>query len=184
MEATPSSSADKSPSSADKSSFWKDKLPWMPATSSSAAKPSSSAAKPSSSFAEPKRYSFLPGFPDRSQFEGCYGPPLPGMSKQYFLRIEIVLCFSTRFNFSTSGRTMPGCRTNSYFFVVLCDTGKEDVLEKYDGRMRTYPQDPHDPSMVLGYLKDGIINLDLARERLHPSVLNPFLLRLGLPPQK
>ena len=77
---------------------------------------------------------------------------------------------------------MTGCRRISYFFVVLCDTEKEDVLEKYDGRMKTYPQDPHDPSMVLGYLKDGIINLDLARERLHPSVLNPFLLRLGLPP--
>jgi hypothetical protein len=116
-----------------------------------------------------------------SQFNECYGSPLPGMKLQYFLRIAIVLCFGTSFIFSTDGSIMPGCRRNSYFFVVFCDAGKEDVLEKYDGRMKTFPQDPHDPTMVFGYLKDGIINLDIARESLHPSVLNPFLVRLGLP---
>jgi hypothetical protein len=151
--------------------------------SSSAAKPPSSAATPSSLSAKSNRYSLPPGFPNRSQFEECYGHPLPGDKPQYFLRTEIVLCFGTSFIISTDGSIMSGCRRNSYFFVVLCDTGKEDVLEKYDGRMKTFPQDPHDPTMVFGYLKDGIINLDLARKRLHPSVLNPFLLRLGLPPK-
>jgi hypothetical protein len=102
------------------------------------------------------------------------------MKPQDFLRIDIILCFGTSFIFSTDERIMPGCRRNSYFFVVFCDAGKEDVLEKYDGRMKTFPQDPHDPTMVFGYLKDGIINLDIARERLHADILNPFLVRLGL----
>ena len=162
----------KSPSSADK-------LPWKPNPLSWMATPSSSAAKPSSSAAKSKRYSLPPGFPDRSQFEECYGSPLPGMKPQYFLRIDIVLCFGTSFIFSTDGSIMPGCRRNSYFFVVFCDAGKED--EKYDGQMKTFPQDPHDPTMVFGYLKNGIINLDIARESLDPTVLNPFLVRLGLP---
>jgi hypothetical protein len=103
------------------------------------------------------------------------------MPEQEFLRIDIELCYGTSFIFSTDGRIMPGCRRNSYFFVVLCDAGKEDVQERCDGQMKTFDQDPHDPKMVLGYLKDGIINLDDARQRLPPTVLNPFLLRLGLP---
>jgi hypothetical protein len=103
------------------------------------------------------------------------------MPEQEFLRIDIKLCHGTNFNFFTNRRTMTGCRRISYFFVVLCDAGKEDVQERYDGQMKTFHQDPHDPKMVLGYLKDGIINLDDARQRLPLIVLNPFLLRLGLP---
>jgi hypothetical protein len=118
-----------------------------------------------------------------SQFEECYDIPLPGMKPQYFLRIAIVLCFGTSFIFSTDGSIMRGCRRNSYFFVVLCDARKEDVLEKYDGLMKRFPQDPHDPTMVFGYLKNGIINLDIARGSLPSTVLNPFLVRLGLPPK-
>jgi hypothetical protein len=187
MEAKPSSSAakspssaDKSPSSEDKSSFWKDKSPWKPNPSSWMVTPSSSAAKPSSSAAKSNNYSLPAGFPDIIQFEKCYGPPLPGMKPQNFIRIDIVLCVGTSFIIS-SGRIMPGCRRNSYFFVVFCDAGTEHDLEEYDGRMKTFSQDPHDPAMVFGYLKDGIINLDLARERLSQTILDRFLLRLGLP---
>jgi hypothetical protein len=130
---------------------------------------------------ESKRYSLPPGFPDRSQFEESYGSPLPGMKKQFFLRFPIIQCNGMSFNLSSNGRINPGSRRDSYFFVVLCDAGKEEVLERYNGRMKTFPQDPHDPTMVFGYLKNGIINLDIARERLHADILNPFLVRLGLP---
>lgn len=126
-----------------------------------------------------KRYSLPPGF-NIDQFEKCVGSPLPGTPQQEFLRTHIILGLGTSFMFSNGGLG-PGCKRNSYFFVVFCDAGKEDVPEKYDDRRKTFPQDPHDPTMVLGYLKDGIINLDLAKKRLHADILNPFLRRLGLP---
>jgi hypothetical protein len=153
-----------------------------PKPSSSAAKSPSSVAKPPPSVSEDisEIYSLPAGFPNFSEFERCYGFPLPGYPPQNFIRTCFTLCQGTRFNFSNGGLGS-GCKRNSYFFVVFSNPGKEQVPVKYDDRMKTFPQDPHDPTMVFGYLKDGIINLDLARERLHSTVLNPFLVRLGLP---
>ena len=138
--------------------------------------PSSSAASPSSYI-----YSLPKGFPPIEEFEECYGKPSDEMPPQYFLRIPIILCFGTSFIFSKDGRLKQGCRRNSYFFLVLRDTPSE---QRCIGPKKSYPDDPHYLPMVFGYLKNGIINLDLARKKLNSDILNPFLVKLGLPSQK
>lgn len=166
MQAKSSSSAAESPSSAAESPSSVANPPWNPL--------------PSVSEHISKIYALPPDFPNIYRFESCYGYPFPGYPPQNFIRTCITLCQGARFNFSNGGLGS-GCKRNSYFFVVFSIPGKEQVPVKYDDQMKTFPQDPHDPTMVLGYLKDGIINFDLAKKRLHADILNPFLRRLGLP---